>query len=142
MTDAKSGMDGSLWVCATVGGTYKKLGELSDCKLKINGKEVDTSNVDDLGWGSSIMGAKSWEVPSSANLILSDEGYAIIEDALFTTDPLIYVKILTSGSPTVSPVGWKGAARVLGGEFTIAGTNTAQKIAWTIKGSGALTACS
>jgi predicted secreted protein len=140
MTSAQSGMDGSLWVCATENGTYKKLGELSDLKLNIDGKEIDTSNVDDSGWGSSIMGAKNWEVPASNNLILADDGYAIVIAALFTTDPLVYVKILTSGTPTVSPVGWKGLARVLGGKFVIAGTNTQQKVDWTIKGSGALAA--
>lgn len=138
MTSAQSGMDGSLWLCATVDGTYVKLGELSDLKLNIDGKEIDTSNVDDAGWGSSIMGAKNWSVPASNNLILADGGYAIIIAALFTTDPLVYVKILTSGTPTATPVGWSGLARVLGGNFVIAGTSTQQKVDWTIKGSGAL----
>lgn len=140
MTSAASGMVGSIWVCATAEGTYKKLGELLDGSLRINGREIDTSNIDDEGWGSSIMGAKNWEVPNSANLIVADEGYVIVVAALFTTDPLVYIKILTSGTPTSSPVGWSGAARVLGGDYTIAGSNTQQKISWTIKGSGALAA--
>ena len=140
MTSAQSGMDGTLWVCATVDGTYKKLGEITDLSLKIDGQEIDTSNVDDSGWGSSIMGSKSWEIPATNNLILADEGYAIVIAALFTTDPLVYIKILTSGTPTSTPVGWSGAARVLGADITVAGTKTQQKVNWTIKGSGALAA--
>lgn len=140
MTSAQSGMDGTLWVCATVDGTYKKLGEILDLSLKINGQEIDTSNVDDSGWGSAIMGAKNWEIPASNNLILADEGYAIVIAALFTTDPLVYIKILTSGTPTSSPVGWSGQARVLGTDMAIAGPKTQQKVNWTIKGSGALSA--
>jgi len=140
MTNAVSGMSGSVWVCATENGTYEKLGEIFDLSLKIDGQEIDTSNVDDSGWGSSIMGSKSWEIPASNNLILADGGYAIVIAALFTTDPLVYVKILTSGTPTDSPVGWKGKARILGADITIAGTKTQQKVNWTIKGSGALSA--
>ena len=140
MTSAQSGMDGTLWVCAIVDGTYKKLGEIFDLSLKINGQEIDTSNVDDSGWGSAIMGSKNWEIPASNNLILADEGYAIVIAALFTTDPLVFIKILTSGTPTSSPVGWSGQARVLGADITIAGTKTQQKVNWTIKGSGALSA--
>lgn len=138
MTNAQPGTQGSIWVCATESGTYKKLGELLSGKLKINGKEIPTDNADDGGWGSSIMGAKSWEVPSSANLILADEGYVLVKNALFTTDPSIWVKILVSGTPTVNPVGWVGKARVLGGDFDIAGPATQQKVDWSIKGSGAL----
>jgi predicted secreted protein len=55
-------MTGTLWCCATVDGTYVKLAELSDLKLKIDAKDIDTSNVDDSGWGSSISGARSWEI--------------------------------------------------------------------------------
>jgi len=39
---------------------------LYDGKLKIEGKEIDTSNVDDSGWGSSIAGARTWELNANA----------------------------------------------------------------------------
>lgn len=35
-TDAKSGMKGSLWVCATQEGTYQKVAELIDLQLRID----------------------------------------------------------------------------------------------------------
>ena len=63
MTQAVSGMTGSLWIyTADTPASMVKLGELSDLKLKIDGKDIDTSNVDDEGWGSSITGARSWEL--------------------------------------------------------------------------------
>lgn len=47
MTNAESGMSGSLWLCATVDGTYKELGEMLDLKMKVDGKDIDTSNNGD-----------------------------------------------------------------------------------------------
>jgi len=135
---ATSGMQGSLWVCATEGGTYVKIGELSDLKMKLDGKEIDTSNVDDAGWGSSIMGAKSWETSATNNLVLADGGYVLLSAAIFSATMTIYAKILQSGTPTASPVGWKGLARVSAPNWTLAGTNTQQKIDFTLKGNGAL----
>ena len=138
MTSAISGMTGTVWVCATVDGTYQKLAEVMDAKIKIDGKEIDTSNVDDSGWGSSIMGAGSWEVTVSSNLILSDTAYGIIKTALLARSAM-YVKILQSGTPTSSPKGFSGACHVSSGSYTLAGSNTQQKLDVTLKGSGAVT---
>ncbi len=139
MTDAVSGMSGTIWVCATVGGTYVKLAELIDLRLRVNGREIDTSNVDDLGWGSSIQGVKSWEVTPSGNFIIADTAYGILKDAIITGDGTTYVKALSSGTPTSTPVGWSGQARVMDMDITLAGTNTQQKAAWSLKGVGAIT---
>lgn len=137
MTSATSGMSGSMWVCATVDGTYLKLAELSDLKVKVDGKEIDTSNVDDSGWGSSITGARSWECTCSNNLILTDDAYElIIADLIAGSD--IFVKILQSGTPLSSPKGFSGKAGVNSGNITLAGPSTQQKADWTIKGRGAL----
>ena len=137
MTNAVSGMSGTLWVCATENGTYVKLAELSDLKLKIDAKEIDTSNVDDAGWGSSIMGAGSWEVSSTNNLILSDSAYGLIKAALLARSTL-YVKALQSGTPTATPKGFSGAAHVTSGNLVLAATNGQQKADFTLKGSGAV----
>jgi len=137
MTNAQSGMSGSLWACTTESGTYVKIGELSDLKLKIDGKEIDTSNVDDEGWGSSISGAKSWEVTPSHNLILTDAGYALLIAAIIAGSDL-WFKILASGTPTATPKGFSGKAGVNSGTLVLAGTNTQQKADWTIRGRGAL----
>lgn len=137
MTSASSGMNGSLWGCSTENGTFVKIGELSDLKLKIDGKDIDTSNVDDSGWGSSISGAKSWEVSPSHNLILTDAGYALLIDAILAGSDL-WVKALVSGTPTATPKGFGGKAGVNSGTLVLAGTSTQQKADWTIKGRGAL----
>jgi hypothetical protein len=130
-------MNGTLWACATVDGTYVKLAELSDLKLKIDGKDIDTSNVDDLGWGSSITGARSWEVTATNNMILTDTAYGLIIAAVMGgTD--IYVKALSSGTPTVAGKGFSGKAGVNSGSLVLAATNAQQKADWTIKGRGAL----
>ena len=139
MTSAVSGMTGSLWVCATVGGTYVKLAEVSDLRLKIDGREIDTSNVDDAGWGSSISGARSAEISATNNLIMADAAYVIIQAAIMA-GTTIYAKIMQSGTPTSTPVGWSMACGVNSGNLTLAGTATQQKADWTIKNRGALAA--
>jgi predicted secreted protein len=128
----------SLWLCATLGGTYVKLGELSDMKLKIDGKEIDTSNVDDAGWGSSIAGSKSADVSVTNNLLMEDAGYALLEAAIESSDMTIYAKILQSGTPTATPVGWSGLMRVSSPNYTLVGTNTQQKLDFSLKNVGAL----
>ena len=40
---------------------FQKVIGLFDGKLKIDGKEIDTTSCDDSGWGSSIMGSAKWE---------------------------------------------------------------------------------
>ena len=139
MTSAVSGMTGSLWVCATVGGTYVKLGEIIDLRLRIDGRDIDTSNVDDGGWGSSISGARSAEISATNNLIMTDAGYAIVIAAIIAGST-IYAKILQSGTPTATPVGWSMACGVNSGNLTLAGPTTQQKADWTIKNRGALAA--
>ncbi|MCK9569470.1 phage tail protein [Candidatus Pacearchaeota archaeon] len=140
MTDAVSGMTGSLWIyTADTPASMVKLGELSDLKLKIDGNEIDTSNCDDDGWGSSIAGARKWELSASSNLIMTDACYALIIAALIGGSDL-YAYILQSGTATSSPEGWEGACWVSSGNLTLAGINTQQKGDWTIKGRGALAA--
>ena len=139
MTSAISGMEGSLWICGTVGGTYVKVAELSDLKLKIAGADIDTSNVDDSGWGSSIAGARSWEITNANNLIMADAAYLLLIAAVIANSD-IYCKILQDGTPTSSPVGWSGKGGVSSANLTLAGPKTQQKVDWSIKGRGALAA--
>lgn len=140
MTDAVSGMQGSLWIYTSdTPASMVKLGELSDLKLKIDGKDIDTSNVDDSGWGSSIAGARSWEISATANLIMSDSAYALIMAALLDGSDL-YAYVLQSGTATSSPEGWEGTCRVSSGNLALASTTAQQKGDWTLKGKGALAA--
>ena len=140
MTSAISGMTGSLYIyTADTPASMVKLGELSDLKLKVDGKEIDTSNCDDAGWGSSIAGSRTWEVSASANLIMADDAYELIIAALLAGSDL-YAYILQSGTATSTPVGWEGACWVSSGNLTLAGPTTQQKGDWTLKGRGALAA--
>lgn len=140
MTNAVSGMSGSLWLyTADTPASMVKLAELSDLKLKVDGKEIDTSNVDDAGWGSSITGARSWEVTAANNLIMTDAAFQLVMAALIAGSEL-YAYILQSGTPTASPEGWEGACGIGSGNLTLAGASTQQKADWTIKGRGALAA--
>jgi hypothetical protein len=140
MTDAVSGMTGSLWIyTADTPASMVKLGELSDLKLKIDGQDIDTSNVDDAGWGSSITGARSWELTASNNLIMTDAAYTLVMAALIAGTSL-YVYILQSGTATSAPEGWEGTCGVQSGNIQLAGPNTQQKADWTLKGRGALAA--
>jgi hypothetical protein len=45
---------------------FQKVVGLFDGKCKIDGKDIDTSSVDDSGWGSSIIGSRSWEISAGA----------------------------------------------------------------------------
>lgn len=139
MTSAISGMEGTFWVCADENGTYAKLAELIDCKLKISGAEIDTSNVDDAGWGSSIAGARSWEVSASNNFIVTDPAYILMIAAQIANSD-VWCMILTDGAPAATPVGWKGKGGISSTDIDVAGTKTQQKVAWTIKSRGALAA--
>lgn len=140
MTNAISGMTGSLWIHTdNTPASMVKLGELSDLKLRIDGQDIDTSNVDDAGWGSSITGARSWELSASNNLIMTDAAYALVIAALIAGSSL-YVYILQSGTATSAPEGWEGTCGVQSGNIQLAGPNTQQKADWTLKGRGALAA--
>ena len=140
MTNAISGMTGSLWIyTADTPASMVKVGELIDLKLKIDGQDIDTSNVDDSGWGSSITGARSWELTLSNNLIMTDAAYALVIAALIAGSSL-YVYILQSGTATSAPEGWEGTCGVQSGNIQLAGPNTQQKADWTLKGRGALAA--
>jgi hypothetical protein len=130
-------MNGSFWACATENGTFVRIGEITDLKLKIDGKDIDTSNVDDLGWGSSISGARSWELSPSHNLILTDAGYALLIAAILAGSD-IWIKALVSGTPTATPKGFGGKAGVNGANMVLASATSQQKSDWTIKGRGAL----
>ena len=139
MTNAISGMTGTVWIhTANTPASMVKLAELSDMKLKIDAKDIDTSNVDDAGWGSSIAGARSWEASLTNNLILADAAYILLRDALINGTSL-YCYILQSGTATATPKGFQGFAGVSSGNFTLAGPSTQQKLDITLKGRGAMT---
>lgn len=137
MTNAISGMIGTLWISETSEGNYVKLAELSELRLKLSGDPIDTSNVDDDGWGSEIAGKRGWEISAKNNLIITDQAYSIIIDAIISGDS-IYVKALSQGTPTTNPKGFQGKATVQSSDLLLASMTSQQTADWVIKGSGAM----
>jgi hypothetical protein len=45
---------------------FQKVVNLYDCKIKIDGKDIDTTSGEDDGWGSSIVGSRSWSMTAGA----------------------------------------------------------------------------
>ena len=105
---------------------FRRVMLVYDGKMKINGKEIDTSNLDDDGWGSAVMGAKSWEMPCSAyfypgNLPIDEIGTSLI---------VKFYSIYTTSKSFV------GRGQILNMEDLVASSNAAQNQTITIKGAG------
>ncbi len=107
---------------------FKKVFGLFDGKLKIDGKEIDTTSVDDSGWGSSIAGARSWEM--SAGHFYYDGDIPIDEMAT------AYLwKFYSVYATTPFSIGWGSITSM---SNLLANPNDAQKQDITVKGSGEL----
>lgn len=107
---------------------FRKVFGLFDGKIKIDGKEIDTSSVDDSGWGSSIISMRSWEI--AANAFFYDGSIPI--EALSVKYLWKFYSVLAT---TPFCVGW-GEIRSM--ENLLANPNDAQKQNVTVKGAGAL----
>ena len=108
---------------------FQKVFGLFDGVLKIDGKDIDTTSVDDTGWGSSIAGARSWEM--SAGHFYYD-GDLPISDVAAKYLWKFYSKLSTS---TAFAIGWGVITSM---SNLLANPNEAQKQDITVKGSGEL----
>lgn len=107
---------------------FQKVFGMFEGKLKISGKEIDTSSVDDDGWGSSLIGSRSWEL--AAGTFFYDGGIPITELAVE------YLWKFYSVLATVPLcIGW-GAITSM--DYMTANPNEAQKQTITVKGAGEL----
>ncbi|MCK9569471.1 hypothetical protein M0R72_11075 [Candidatus Pacearchaeota archaeon] len=108
---------------------FQKVFGLFDGKLKIDGKEIDTTSVDDSGWGSSLAGSRSWEMSAGHFFYGGD-----IPIETMTAKYLwkFYSKLSTS---TAFAIGW---GTIMSMENLLANPNEAQKQTITVKGSGEL----
>jgi hypothetical protein len=105
---------------------FRKVMLLYDGKLKIDGKDIDTTNLDDVGWGSAISGKKSWEF--SAGAFYYDGSIPISE-----IGSTLIAKFYAIYATAKSFVGY-GTLQSL--ENILANTNDAQKQTITCKGAG------
>src|SRR5204862_47149 len=105
---------------------FRKVMNLYDGKLKIDGKEIDTSSLDDAGWGSTITGARSWEI--SAGAFYYDGSVPISE--IGTSMLAKFYAIYSTAKSFI------GQGAVLSIENLLANPNEAQKQTITCKGQG------
>ncbi|MCK9570705.1 phage tail protein [Candidatus Pacearchaeota archaeon] len=107
---------------------FQKVFGLFDGKLKIDGKEIDTTSVDDAGWGSSIAGSRTWEMSASHFFYGGD-----IPISEMATKYLW--KFYSVYSTTPYAIGWGSITSM---SNLLANPNEAQKQDITVKGSGEL----
>jgi hypothetical protein len=107
---------------------FQKVFGMFEGKLKISGKEIDTSSVDDDGWGSSLIGSRSWEL--TAGTFFYDGGIPI------TAIAVKYLWKFYSVLATVPLcIGWGAITSI---DNMTANPNEAQKQTITVKGAGEL----
>jgi hypothetical protein len=102
---------------------FEKVMLLYDGKLKIDGKEIDTTSCDDAGWGNTISGARSWEFTAGAFYY---DGAIPIEDV----GSRLISKFYSNYTGEQSFVG-KGSLQSL--DHLLANPNEAQKQTITLK---------
>lgn len=135
-------LQGSITVASALGATdlvratgvrrhenaFRKVLLLYDGKIKIDGKEIDTSNLDDDGWGSSILGSRSWELTSGAFYYDGNVPISEISTQLLAKFYAVY-------STSKSFIGY---GTLQGAEAILGNPNEAQKQVLTFKGAGEL----
>ena len=105
---------------------FQKVMNLYDGKTNINGKDIDTSSLDDAGWGSSIVGAKKWVLTCAAFFYSGSLPPSKISARLYTKFYAIY---LTGKS-------FIGIGNIASLDHVLANPNEAQKQTITINGQG------
>ena len=128
LQDMVNGNIDAVVVDTPVAANYALQAPQFEGKLKISGKEIDTSSVDDDGWGSSLIGSRSWEL--TAGTFFYDGGIPITALA---------VKYLWKFYSVLSTVplciGWGTITSI---DNMTANPNEAQKQTITVKGAGEL----
>ena len=97
-----------------------------DGKLRIDGRDIDTTSIDDDGWSNSISGRRSWEISASAFYYSGEADLPDVADRLIWKIYSIY----TSSKSFV------GEGTLLTLDRIVANPDKAQERAITIKGDG------
>ena len=97
-----------------------------DGKLRIDGREIDTTSIDDSGWGNSISGRRSWEISAGAFYYTGEADLPDVADKLIWK---IYSIYSTSKS-------FVGEGTLLNLDRIIANPDKAQERTITVKGNG------
>lgn len=105
---------------------FRRVALLYDAKLQINGKEIDTSNVDDSGWGSACMGSKSWKINAGAYYYDGNVDNTLLGEELI-------VRLYSVYSTGKTYTGW---GSLLNLDNLVANPDQAQEQTITIQGAG------
>jgi len=105
---------------------FAKVMNLYDGKMKIDGKEIPTTSLDDGGWESHITGKKNWEFTAQAFYYNGDLPISDIGGRLIT-------KMYSNYTGEQSFV---GVGILMGLDHVLANPDKAQEQAITIKGAG------
>jgi hypothetical protein len=104
---------------------FEKILLVYDGKLKIDGREIDTTSIDDDGWGNSISGRRSWDISASAFYYTGESDLPDVSDTLYWK---IYAIKHTKS--------FVGMGTLLSLDRIVANPDKAQERAITIKGNG------
>jgi hypothetical protein len=104
---------------------FEKILLVYDGKLKIDGREIDTTSIDDDGWGNSISGRRSWDMAANAFYYTGESDLPDVADVLYWK---IYAIKHTKS--------FVGMGTLLSLDRIVANPDKAQERAITIKGDG------
>lgn len=104
---------------------FEKILLVYDGKLKIDGREIDTTSIDDDGWGNSISGRRSWDMTANAFYYTGESDIPDVADVLYWK---IYAIKHTKS--------FVGMGTLLSLDRIVANPDKAQERAITIKGDG------
>jgi len=104
---------------------FEKILLVYDGRLKIDGREINTTSIDDDGWGNSISGRRSWDMAANAFYYTGESDLPDVADVLYWK---IYAIKHTKS--------FVGMGTLLTIDRIVANPDKAQERAITIKGNG------
>lgn len=104
---------------------FEKVMNLYDGKLNINGQDIDTSSLEDSGWGSSIIGTKKWSLTA---------GFFYYDGSMPITR--IGTRLITKFYAIALTDSFVGIGALASTDYVIASATEAQKQNITINGQG------
>jgi len=113
------------------GANFIQVGGQQGATLNRSKESIETTSKDSNGWRNRVGGIKEWGIDADGLLIVSDQGYRILEDS-FLNDNKLTVRIGT-------PSGMRFAGEVIVTDFPLeAGFEDMATYSVTLEGCGAL----
>jgi len=129
---ATVGKTASLWV----GNPLKKVAEVKDVSLSVNGKTIDITNFDSGEWEEFINSTKGWSLSVNANFKATDPSQVAIMNNILNASQGVYAieyRLTSAAAP-------KFAGNVVTESYSVsAPVGDVINLQATLKGSGALT---